>query len=60
MTAEGNTFGFYDHPGGPQPKSGFERFENHLIKVYVGKTVCEAKFHFIQRRYTINWGPGLL
>jgi hypothetical protein len=60
LTAAGNMFGFYDHPGGPPPSSGSSRFENHLIKVYSGKTVCEVRFHFIQRGNTIHWGKGLL
>ncbi len=55
-----NSFGFYDHPGGPPPSPGLARFENHLIKVYRGKTVCEVGFHFIQLGNTIHWGPGFL
>jgi len=60
LKAVGNTFGFWDHPGGPPPSSGFSRFENHLIKVYSGKTVCEVQFHFIQIGNKINWGRGAL
>ena len=60
LKADGNTFGFYDHPGGPLQAPGLSRFENHLIKVYSGKIVCEVKFHFIQRGNTIHWGRGLL
>jgi hypothetical protein len=60
IKAYDNTFGFYDHPGGRPPSPGLERFENHLIKVYRGKTVCEVKFHFIQRGNTIHWGSGFL
>jgi hypothetical protein len=60
LKAEGNTFGFYDHPGGPSPQPGFARFENHLVKVYNDKITCEVSFHFIQRGNTIHWGEGLL
>ncbi|HJP93693.1 MAG TPA: DUF4214 domain-containing protein [Pyrinomonadaceae bacterium] len=60
LKVEGDAFGFYDHPGGPPPSANFGRFENHLIKVYSGKTVCDVKFHFIQIGNTIHWGPGLL
>jgi hypothetical protein len=60
LKADGDTFGFYDHPGGPPPSPGLSRFENHLIKVYSGKTVCDVQFHFIQTGYKIRWGRGLL
>jgi len=60
ITATGDSFGFYDHPGGPPPSAGLRRFENHVIKVYKGRTVCEVKFHFIQTGNKIHWGPGLL
>ncbi len=59
MTTYGNTFGYYDHPGGPPPSEGFSRFDNYVIKVYSGKTVCEVKFHMVQSGKTIHWGPGL-
>ena len=58
--ADGNTFSWYDHPGDTQWPANYSRFENHIVKVYKGKTVCEVKFHFIQHGNTIHWGPGLL
>ena len=60
LKIDGNKFSFYDHPGGTSNPSGFSRFENHLIKVYSGKTYCEVKLHFIQIGNTIHWGAGLL
>jgi hypothetical protein len=60
LKAVGNTFSFWDHPGGPPQSPGFARFENHIIKIYSGKTVCEVKFHFIQLGNTIHWNSGLL
>jgi hypothetical protein len=60
LTAQGNTFGYYDHPGGPPPSLGFARYDNYLIKVYSGKTVCEVGFHMIQTGTKIRWGRGLL
>jgi hypothetical protein len=60
LTAQGDTFGYYDHPGGPPPSPGFARYDNYLIKVYAGKTVCEVGFHFIQTGNKIRWGRGLL
>ena len=60
LTAKGNNFAFYDHPGAPAPSRAFRRFENHLIKVYSAKTFSDAKFHFIQWGNTIHWGLGLL
>ena len=60
LTAKGNNFAFYDHPGAPAPSRAFRRFENHLIKVYSGKSFCDVKFHFIQWGNTIHWGLGLL
>jgi YD repeat-containing protein len=58
--AEGNTFSWYDHPGTTNTAANLDRFENHIVKVYRGKTVCEVKFHFIQHGHTIHWGAGLL
>jgi len=58
--AEGNTFSWYDHPGLTNTPANYNRFENHIVKVYRGKTVCEVKFHFIQHGNTIHWGAGLL
>jgi hypothetical protein len=60
LKVDGNTFSYYDHPGGPPPSAGFGRYDNYLIKVYSGKTVCEVGFHFIQHGNTIRWGRGLL
>ena len=59
LTAEGNSFGYYDHPGGPPPSPGFARSDNYLIKVYSGKTVCEVGFHMIQTGNKIMRGRGL-
>ena len=59
LTAEGNTFGYYDHPAGPRPSPGFARYDNYLIKVYTAKIVCEVGFHLIQTGNTIRWGRGL-
>ena len=59
LTAQGNTFGYYDHPGGPPPGPGFGRYDNYLIKVYSGNTVCEVGFHLIQNGNKIRWGSGL-
>ena len=59
LTAQGNTFGYYDHPGGPPPSPGFARYDNYLIKVYAGNTVCEVGFHLIQIESKIRWGRGL-
>ena len=58
--ASGNTFSWYDHPGYTYWGNDYSRFENHVVKVYSGKTVCEITFHFIQRGGTIHWGKGLL
>ena len=58
LKADGDTFSYYDHPGGP-PSPDLARFDNYVVKVYSGKTVCEVKFHFIQRGNTIHWGQGL-
>ena len=58
--ATGNEFGWYDHPGATIWPEGYARFENHIVKVYSGKTVCEIAFHFIQRGKQIHWGGGLL
>jgi hypothetical protein len=58
--AVGNTFSWYDHPGTTYWPANYNRFENHIVKVYKGKTVCEVKFHFIQHGSTIHWGAGLL
>jgi YD repeat-containing protein len=58
--ATGNEFGWYDHPGATIWPEGYTRFENHIVKVYSGKTVCEVSFHFIQRGKQIRWGRGLL
>jgi YD repeat-containing protein len=58
--AVGNKFGWYDHPGATIWPPGYSRFENHIVKVYRGKTVCEVSFHFIQHGNTIRWGEGLL
>lgn len=60
LTVEGNAFGYYDHLGGPPPSPGFARYDNYLIKVYAGKTVCEVGFHMIQTGNQIRWGRGLL
>jgi hypothetical protein len=60
LKVEGNVFGYYDHPGGPPPSPGFARYDNYLIKVYAGKTVCEVGFHIIQTGNKIRWGRGLL
>jgi hypothetical protein len=59
LTAQGNTFGYYDHPGGPPPSARFARYDNYLIKIYAGRTVCEVGFHVIQTGNTIVWGRGL-
>jgi hypothetical protein len=59
LTVQGNTFSYYDHPGGPPPSPGFARYDNYLIKVYAGKSVCEVGFHLIQTGNTIRWGSGL-
>jgi len=59
LTTQGNTFGYYDHPGGPPPSPGLARYDNYLIKVYVGNTVCEVGFHLIQTGNIIRWGRGL-
>jgi hypothetical protein len=58
--AVGNDFGWYDHPGATIWPANYSRFENHIVKVYAGKTVCEVSFHFIQQGGTIHWGRGLL
>lgn len=57
---EGNKFGWYDHPGTTFWPPNYDRFENHIVKVYAGKKVCEVKFHFIQHGNKIHWGAGLL
>jgi hypothetical protein len=59
-SADGNRFSWYDHPGLTSWDPNYSRFENHIVKVYKGKTVCEVKFHFIQHGNNIHWGPGLL
>ena len=59
LKAEGNTFSYYDHPGGPPQPPRFARYDNYLIKVYAGNIVCEIGFHFIQTGNTIRWGRGL-
>jgi YD repeat-containing protein len=59
LTAQGHNFSYYDHPGGPPPAPGFARYDNYLIKVYKGKTVCEVGFHLIQIGAQIRWGRGL-
>jgi hypothetical protein len=58
--AVGNTFGWYDHPGGTIWPANYDRFENHIVKVYSGTTVCEISFHFIQHGQNIHWGKGAL
>ncbi len=58
--AVGNNFGWYDHPGATIWPANYSRFENHIVKVYSGKTVCEVSFHFIQHGNKIRWGRGLL
>ncbi|HEY2961020.1 MAG TPA: hypothetical protein VGJ37_01290, partial [Pyrinomonadaceae bacterium] len=58
--AEDNQFGWYDHPGATVWPDNYSRFENHIVKVYSGKTVCEISFHFIQHGNKIHWGRGLL
>ncbi|HEX7770863.1 MAG TPA: hypothetical protein VF435_00495, partial [Pyrinomonadaceae bacterium] len=60
LKVEGNSFGWYDHPGGPPPSAALRRYDNYQIKVYSGKIVCEVKFHFIQHGNTIRWGRGHL
>ena len=60
LYAVGNEFYWYDHAGTTSWPEGFSRFENHIVKVYRGKTVCEVKFHFIQHGNKIRWGAGLL
>jgi hypothetical protein len=59
LTTQGNAFGYYDHPGGPPPSPGFARYDNYLVKVYAGKTVCEVGFHLVQTGNNIRWGRGL-
>ncbi len=59
LTVQDNTFGYYDHPGGPPPSPGLARYDNYLIKVYAGKTVCEVGFHLVQNGNSIRWGRGL-
>lgn len=57
---EDNSFGWYDHPGAIFWPPNYDRFENHIVKVYSGKKVCEVKFHFVQHGNKIHWGAGLL
>jgi hypothetical protein len=59
METTDKTFKYYDHPGtSGGPASNVVRYQNFIVKVYKGKTVCEVAFHFVQIGGVIHWGEG--